>query len=81
MPKLPQLPKRPPKEDPYENVAANVLDIVNHEVGGALGPAVKDRLMQALIIYIEGYGSTIHRHAFRLGRDSKDPKYEPEEEN
>lgn len=69
-----------PKQDDYENVAAQVLDIVNHELGNAVSPVTKDRLMQALIVYIEGYGQVVHRHAYRLGQDSKDPDFEPEEE-
>lgn len=78
---MPKILKRPAKEDPYENVAANVLDIVNHELGALVGPAVKDRLMQALIIYITGLTHVVHKHAYRLGQDSNDPDIEPEEEN
>lgn len=63
---MPRLVKKPTKDD-YENVAAQVLDIVNHDLGAAVSPAVKDRLMQSLIVYIEGYGAVVHRHAYDLG--------------
>lgn len=78
--KLPQMPKRKEDKDDYENVAAQVLDIVNHELGAAVSPAVKDRLMQSLIIYVEGLTHVVHKHAYRLGQDSKEPELEPEEE-
>lgn len=71
--------KRPPKKDDYENVAAQVLEIVEHNLP-KLPPKVKDQLMQELTIYIEGYGHVTHKHAYQLGRDSNDPELEPEEE-
>lgn len=71
--------KRAPKKDDYKNVAAQVLEIVEHNLP-KLPPRVKDKLMQELIIYIEGYGHVIHKHAYQLGQDSSDPELEPEEE-
>lgn len=65
-----KIAKKPEGPD-YENVAAQVLDIVNHDLGNAVSPAVKDRLMQSLIVYIEGYGSVVHRHAYDLGWSHK----------
>lgn len=75
--KLPKLTKE--EKDPYENVAAQVLDIVDHNLPN-LPKRVKTQLMTELTVYIEGYGQVVHKHAYRLGQDSADPELEPEEE-
>ena len=68
---VPKILKKDKKPDPYEDISANLIDIIDHDLP-KLDPQVKDQFVQHIVIYITGLTHVIHKHAYKLGKKSND---------